>query len=31
MSEEKKMESILKEGRKFDPVTLNPDYAKTGM
>ncbi|MFX1273464.1 MAG: acetate--CoA ligase [Promethearchaeota archaeon] len=31
MSEEKKMESILKEGRKFDPVELNPEYAKTGM
>ncbi|MFX1447731.1 MAG: acetate--CoA ligase, partial [Promethearchaeota archaeon] len=32
MSEkDKKMESILTETRKFDPVKLNPKYAKTGM
>ena len=32
MSEEdKKMESVLTESRIFDPVKLNPDYAKTGM
>jgi len=32
MSEEdKKMESILTETRKFDPVKLNPKFAKTGM
>lgn len=33
MSEEndKKMKSILTENRKFDPVDLNPDWAKTGM
>ncbi|MFX1238466.1 MAG: acetate--CoA ligase, partial [Promethearchaeota archaeon] len=31
MSDDKKVESILKEGRKFDPVDLNPDYVKTGM
>jgi acetyl-CoA synthetase len=32
MSEkEEKMESILSEKRVFDPVKLNPEYAKTGM
>ncbi|MFX1556689.1 MAG: acetyl-coenzyme A synthetase N-terminal domain-containing protein, partial [Promethearchaeota archaeon] len=32
MSEEdKKMESILTETRKFDPVKLNSKFAKTGM
>ncbi|MBY9014698.1 MAG: acetate--CoA ligase [Candidatus Lokiarchaeota archaeon] len=29
--EEKKMESVLTENRIFDPVELNPEYAKTGM
>jgi len=29
--EEKKMESILTENRIFDPVELNPEFAKTGM
>ena len=29
--EDKKMESILTETRVFNPVDLNPDYAKTGM
>ena len=29
--EDKKMESVLTESRKFDPVSLNPSYAKTGM
>jgi len=28
---EEKMESILSEKRVFDPVKLNPEYAKTGM
>ena len=31
MSKEERMESILTETRKFNPVDLNPDYAKTGM
>ena len=31
MSEEDKMESILTETRIFNPVDLNPKYAKTGM
>ncbi len=31
MSDDKIVKSILKEGRKFNPVDLNPDYAKTGM
>ncbi|MFX1303371.1 MAG: acetate--CoA ligase [Promethearchaeota archaeon] len=31
MSKEERMESILTETRIFNPVDLNPDYAKTGM
>jgi len=31
MSKEEKMESILTETRKFNPIDLNPDYVKTGM
>ncbi len=31
MAEDKKMESILKEGRVFDPRELNPEFAKTGL
>ncbi len=31
MSKEERMESILTETRVFNPVDLNPDYAKTGM
>jgi acetyl-CoA synthetase len=31
MSEEDKMESILTEDRVFDPVDVNPEFAKTGM
>ncbi|MBN1802012.1 MAG: acetate--CoA ligase [Candidatus Lokiarchaeota archaeon] len=31
MSDDKIVKSILKEGRKFNPVDLNSDYAKTGM
>ncbi|MFX1522451.1 MAG: acetate--CoA ligase [Promethearchaeota archaeon] len=31
MSKEERMESILTENRIFNPVDLNPEYAKTGM
>ena len=31
MSKEERMESILTENRIFNPIDLNPDYAKTGM
>ena len=31
MSKEERMESILTENRIFNPVDLNPDYAKTGI
>jgi acetyl-CoA synthetase len=31
MSKEENMESILTENRIFNPVDLNPEYAKTGM
>jgi acetyl-CoA synthetase len=31
MSKEERMKSILTETRIFNPVDLNPDYAKTGM
>lgn len=31
MSDDKKMESILKEKRVFDPVKLNPEFAKSGI
>jgi len=31
MSKEERMESILIETRKFNPVDLNPDFANSGM
>ena len=31
MSDDKKVESILSENRKFDPIELNSDYAKSGL
>ncbi|MFW9998809.1 MAG: acetate--CoA ligase [Candidatus Hodarchaeota archaeon] len=31
MSKEERMESILTETRRFNPVDLNPEFAKTGM
>jgi len=31
MSKEERMKSILTENRIFNPIDLNPEYAKTGM
>ena len=31
MSKEENMESVLTENRIFNPIDLNPEFAKTGM